>query len=460
MPSLPPPRAEESTYTIGLSNPFQTRRHADSVITNPKPHTGSYDDSKVRRLSAFVMKLCDMPKGILVLPGLIRVWKSLTCDPILRGSDGNGIGVIMISCVCSSGKVQRFRRKLITMRGLPSKDFPSTILLLLLLDFPSLSLLWMSLLQFLLILRFWPMPKKSKKQKTSTSSQVAKRTRLATTYAASGSARKNLCNKSSDDDDYDGVCKVGARTKDIVDGRVDTPFKNAARPYSSAGTNPFVVGPSSAAPGTSSNDIERDFFPFVPGTLNERVETSKTTLVKATEKSKDRKKKSKSLSQALDQFTAKATRVASDSNDARRVEAQIRGLLSLVVNVGFERGLRLNHNEEQLDEAMKKISKFMHGAQDKLAKPTPLVATMKYLYMYKVVDHMDRPLSALTNLESDRLIRPVFAYIPRVVVVSPPSPKELTITLASPPRELVSKDRPSLFKADESEQPPKERNEE
>ncbi|GKC49250.1 hypothetical protein Tco_1071995 [Tanacetum coccineum] len=52
------------------------------------------------------------------------------------------------------------------------------------------------------------------------------------------------------------------------------------------------------------------------GTLNERVVTSKTTLVKARKKSKDRKKKSKSLSKALDQFTAKATRVASDSNYA------------------------------------------------------------------------------------------------------------------------------------------------
>ncbi|GKE49091.1 hypothetical protein Tco_1480349 [Tanacetum coccineum] len=75
------------------------KRHADSVITNPKPHTGSYDDSKVRRLSAFVMKLCDMPKGILVLPGLIRVWKSLTCDPILRGSDGNVIGNYDFLCL-------------------------------------------------------------------------------------------------------------------------------------------------------------------------------------------------------------------------------------------------------------------------------------------------------------------------------------------------------------------------
>ncbi|GKB19001.1 hypothetical protein Tco_0852924 [Tanacetum coccineum] len=196
------------------------------------------------------------------------------------------------------------------------------------------------------------------------------------------------------------------------------------------------------------------------GTLNESVETSKTTLVKATKKSKDRKKKSKSLFKALDQFTAKDTRVASDSNDARRVEAQIRGLFSLAVNVRFERGLRLNRNEEQLDEAMKKISKFVHGAQDKLAKATPLVATMKYPYLYKVINHIDRPLSALTNLESDRLIRPVLAYISRVVVISPSSPKELIVTLASPPRELVSKDPPSLFKVDESEQPPKEQNEE
>ncbi|GJU95213.1 hypothetical protein Tco_1319969 [Tanacetum coccineum] len=239
-PRLPPPGVVVSE--------LPNNRHADSVITHPKPHTGSYDDSEVRRLSAFVMKLCDMPNGILVLPGLIRVWKSLTCDPILRGFDGNVIG-------------------------------------------------------------FGQCRKKYKKRKTSTSIQVAKRTRLATTHAASGSAKKNLCNKLSDD----GVCKVGeqndeqdddcveillitpirfatklpfgvnqgdenfdlfateglrrkgARTKDIVDGRVDTPSKNVARPYSSAGTDLFVVGPSSVSSGTSSNNIERDFIPFVPG---------------------------------------------------------------------------------------------------------------------------------------------------------------------------------------------------
>nr|GEY48315.1 hypothetical protein [Tanacetum cinerariifolium] len=32
------------------------------------------------------------PRGVLVLSGLIRVWKSRTCDPVLWGADGNGMG--------------------------------------------------------------------------------------------------------------------------------------------------------------------------------------------------------------------------------------------------------------------------------------------------------------------------------------------------------------------------------
>nr|GEW00430.1 hypothetical protein [Tanacetum cinerariifolium] len=43
-------------------------RHPDSVITDPKP------------------------LGVLVLSGLSRVWKNQTRDPILRDSNGNGIG--------------------------------------------------------------------------------------------------------------------------------------------------------------------------------------------------------------------------------------------------------------------------------------------------------------------------------------------------------------------------------
>ncbi|GKE60018.1 hypothetical protein Tco_1510385, partial [Tanacetum coccineum] len=66
-----------------------TWRHPDSVITDLKPPVGSYDQSEVRWLSAFLVKLRDMPKGVLVLSGLSQVWKSRTRDPILRDSNEN-----------------------------------------------------------------------------------------------------------------------------------------------------------------------------------------------------------------------------------------------------------------------------------------------------------------------------------------------------------------------------------
>ncbi|GJX31619.1 MAK10-like protein [Tanacetum coccineum] len=53
------------------------------------------------------------------------------------------------------------------------------------------------------------------------------------------------------------------KTKDVMDGYVDTPSRNVDHPQSSIGVDPFAVGPSSTAPGIAGDDIERDFFPFV-----------------------------------------------------------------------------------------------------------------------------------------------------------------------------------------------------
>ncbi|GJW81912.1 hypothetical protein Tco_0145887 [Tanacetum coccineum] len=65
-------------------------RHPESVITDPKPPAGSYDELEIRRLSAFVVKLRDMSEEVLVFFGLSRVWKSCTCDPFLIDPSGNG----------------------------------------------------------------------------------------------------------------------------------------------------------------------------------------------------------------------------------------------------------------------------------------------------------------------------------------------------------------------------------
>ncbi|GJZ29926.1 hypothetical protein Tco_0574973, partial [Tanacetum coccineum] len=72
---------------------YMTWRHPDSAIDDPKPIAGSYRMADVRCLSAHVVKLRDMPEGALVFFGLSRVWKSRTCDPVLRGADGNVMGI-------------------------------------------------------------------------------------------------------------------------------------------------------------------------------------------------------------------------------------------------------------------------------------------------------------------------------------------------------------------------------
>ncbi|GKD51515.1 hypothetical protein Tco_1280491, partial [Tanacetum coccineum] len=59
-------------------------RHPDSAINDLKPPAGCFNMEDVRRLSAHVVKLKDMPEGVLVLSGLSHVLKSQTCDSVLR----------------------------------------------------------------------------------------------------------------------------------------------------------------------------------------------------------------------------------------------------------------------------------------------------------------------------------------------------------------------------------------
>ncbi|GKF17707.1 hypothetical protein Tco_0062625, partial [Tanacetum coccineum] len=67
-------------------------RHPDTAIDDPRPTAGSFNMANVRRLSIHVIKLRDMPEGVLVLSGLSRIWKNRFCDSVLRGADGNGMG--------------------------------------------------------------------------------------------------------------------------------------------------------------------------------------------------------------------------------------------------------------------------------------------------------------------------------------------------------------------------------
>ncbi|GJW37532.1 hypothetical protein Tco_0060452 [Tanacetum coccineum] len=76
-------------------------RHPNAAIDDPRPATGSFNMADVCCLSAHVIKLRDMPEGVLVLSGLSRVWKNHFCDPVLWGADGNGMegGFNCLCCI-------------------------------------------------------------------------------------------------------------------------------------------------------------------------------------------------------------------------------------------------------------------------------------------------------------------------------------------------------------------------
>ncbi|GKB57218.1 hypothetical protein Tco_0913404 [Tanacetum coccineum] len=58
-------------------------RHLSTAIDDPRPAASSFNMADVRRLSTHVIKLRDMPEGVLVLFGLSPVWKSCVSDLVL-----------------------------------------------------------------------------------------------------------------------------------------------------------------------------------------------------------------------------------------------------------------------------------------------------------------------------------------------------------------------------------------
>nr|GEX47567.1 hypothetical protein [Tanacetum cinerariifolium] len=78
---------------------FMVLRHPSAMINDPRRAAGSFSMDDVSRLSAYVIKLRDMPEGVLVLSRLSHVWKIRICDPVLQGVDGNVMGIHDFRCL-------------------------------------------------------------------------------------------------------------------------------------------------------------------------------------------------------------------------------------------------------------------------------------------------------------------------------------------------------------------------
>ncbi|GJT58619.1 hypothetical protein Tco_1002152 [Tanacetum coccineum] len=78
-------------------------RHPDSCITDKVPT--SFNQDHIDQLKAHIVKLRDIPEGVLVRSGLSRVWRNPMCDPVLRRSDNTVMSIYDFLCMPSLDKV-------------------------------------------------------------------------------------------------------------------------------------------------------------------------------------------------------------------------------------------------------------------------------------------------------------------------------------------------------------------
>ncbi|GJV89388.1 hypothetical protein Tco_1533326 [Tanacetum coccineum] len=270
--------------------------HPNAAIDDLRPAAGSFNMADVRRLSAHVIKLRDIPEGVLVLSGLSRVWKSRVCDPVLQGADGNVMGIHDFLCLSewTGAEVQEDPHLNVrpTLQRLPFYCIPSAAAEAVI-PYPTPEDLSIGTPSFKIVAK----AEASQKRKASTSgaalSHVAKHTRYALAQSSSSTTRPSFFVGDDDesDDDDDACVEItlvtplhsaavipslgnqggssvaptveGSNTRDsqgkgiMVDDVVALSF-GVSRPRPSS-------GPAPSFKDVSDDAIHTDFFPFSVG---------------------------------------------------------------------------------------------------------------------------------------------------------------------------------------------------
>ncbi|GJX44148.1 hypothetical protein Tco_0260824 [Tanacetum coccineum] len=189
---------------------FMVWRHLSAAIDDPRPVVGSFNMADFRRLSAHVIKLRDMPEGVLVLSGLSRVWKIRVCDPVLRGANGNVTGIHDFLCLpeWTGSEVQEEPHHDIrpTLQRLPFYCTPPAAADAVIPD-PTLEDLVVGTPSVKILAKAEASQKRKASTFGATSSHVAKRTRSALAQSSGSTTRPSLFVGNSDDEsDDDDAC--------------------------------------------------------------------------------------------------------------------------------------------------------------------------------------------------------------------------------------------------------------
>ncbi|GJU78685.1 hypothetical protein Tco_1275755 [Tanacetum coccineum] len=325
-PQLPPPDAfmselpndiivftdpADDDSLLGFSNPLSGRMVSSTstgglflipclggmrirLFIDPKPSPNTYDLSKAQKLRAFVVKICDIPEGVLVLSGLSRVWRNPSCDLVLRDSNGTG----------SKVHEEPLSHEKPILERLPFYFTPPTAIDAVIPD-PTLDKLTGTEPNAKVLAK----AEASTKRRSSTSARTSSQSTNIGPYVVGPSS--TILDIDGDDIERDLFPHMSGAFMDpnvcraIVD-RFPTPIEVLR-----------VETPSDDQLMDKMNvDAHQD-----------QANASGTALAKVKEKSKGPKKKVKSLTKIVDQLTAKAACVVSDLHDAQRAESYKSGQL-------------------------------------------------------------------------------------------------------------------------------------
>ncbi|GJX95524.1 hypothetical protein Tco_0351322 [Tanacetum coccineum] len=89
------PRMPDSNFRMSILPAGDTA--IDKIPTD-------FNQDHVDRLKAHIVKLRDIPEGVLVRSGLSRVWRNPMCDPVLRRSDNTAMSIHDFLCMPSLEK--------------------------------------------------------------------------------------------------------------------------------------------------------------------------------------------------------------------------------------------------------------------------------------------------------------------------------------------------------------------
>ncbi|GJY10118.1 hypothetical protein Tco_0378303 [Tanacetum coccineum] len=473
-------------------------RHPDAAIDDPRPIAGSFNMTDVRRLSAHVIKLRDMLEGVLVLSRLSRVWKRRVCDSVLRGADGNVMGIHDFLCLLEWTGVEIQEEPHLdvrpTLQRLPFYCTPPVTADAVILD-PASEDLTVGTPSSKIVAKVEASQKQNASTFGSASSlsdgdddgcveiplvtpvhstamipSLGNQGRSSTAPAAEGSNTRDSRGKGVMVDDAaepsvgasrprpsfgpassfrDEVFKDPTICKTIVD-RFPTPREMVR--VESLSDDQLTAKMSVLHCMTMSHGGE--LFARYRGlnqSHHEYVLSTESRLKGYEEKSKakgkERKKKIKSLNKSLDNLHVEVARLSAALNQATILEAERDGEILLLKATPPEFSSFFQGQFQGLVRKFLASDEFSR-VQGELLSLAASAVFERGLSMHRTNDefadvlkkmiseHAAEPLSVILQLKPEKLVRPANVHIPRDTRVSPPIAKELTVTPVSKSLEL------------------------